>query len=94
MKTVKLFPGMILSVLIAAFAVWLERLLPVHLIGAAVIAMFIGMILNRFLQNLGKDASSVSWFSRVVLIGEENGVELITAEHKQIINAKRKRNNT
>lgn len=50
MKTVKLFPGMILSVLIAAFAVWLERLLPVHLIGAAVIAMFIGMILNRFLQ--------------------------------------------
>ena len=50
MKIIKLFPGIILSVMVAALSVWLESLLPVHLIGAAVIAMFIGMIINHFLR--------------------------------------------
>ena len=58
---------MILSVLIAAFAVWLERLLPVHLIGAAVIAMFIGMILNRFLQKSKLFTPGLKFTSKKIL---------------------------
>ena len=46
----KLIPGIILAVLIAVLATFIENLLPIHFIGAAVIAMFIGMILNTFLK--------------------------------------------
>lgn len=48
MKIFKSVPGLILSVAIAALAVFLENLLPVHLIGGAVIAMFLGMLVNHF----------------------------------------------
>ena len=44
MKAIKHIPGIVLSALIALLAIWLEGLLPVHIIGSAVIAMFIGMI--------------------------------------------------
>ena len=50
MKVLKLFPGVILSALIALLAVWLESLLPIHLVGAAVIAMFIGVLLNPLIK--------------------------------------------
>ena len=46
MKTLKLIPGILLSVAIAALACFIESLLPIHLIGSVVIAMFIGMMLN------------------------------------------------
>ena len=48
MKFLKPIPGIALSVAIAVLACWLESLLPIHVIGSAVIAMFIGMIVNRF----------------------------------------------
>ena len=51
MKILKLAPGVLLSVAIAAVACLIEELLPIHVIGSAVIAMFIGMILNYFLRN-------------------------------------------
>lgn len=51
MKILKMLPGIMLSVGVATLAWWLESLLPIHLIGAAVIAMFIGMILNHFLSD-------------------------------------------
>lgn len=44
----KYAPGIVVSVLIAAVSRWLESLLPIHIIGASVIALFIGMILNSF----------------------------------------------
>ena len=50
MKIIKLFPGIVLSIAIATLACWLESLLPIHLIGSAVIAMFIGMFLNQFIR--------------------------------------------
>ncbi len=37
-----------ISLIIAIIAKWLESLLPIHLIGASVIALFIGMLLNHF----------------------------------------------
>ena len=51
MKFLKHIPGIILSAVIAFLACWIENILPIHLIGSAVIAMFIGMLLNHFLHN-------------------------------------------
>ncbi len=49
MKTIKNYaPGIAVSLAIAALAKFLESLLPIHLIGASVIALFIGMIINIF----------------------------------------------
>lgn len=44
----KLIPGFVLALAIAALAKFLESLLPIHLIGASVIALFIGMVINCF----------------------------------------------
>lgn len=43
-----IFPGLGASLLIAVVAKIIEGLLPIHLIGASVIALFIGMIINSF----------------------------------------------
>lgn len=42
-----ILPGFLITLAIAALAKWLESLLPIHLIGASVIALFIGMLINR-----------------------------------------------
>lgn len=67
MKVIKVFPGIILSVGVALLACWLESLLPIHLIGSAVIAMFIGMILNHFLRNTKVFASGLKFTSKKIL---------------------------
>ena len=51
MKTMKLLPGIIISVSIAVIAVYIEGLLPIHLIGGAVIAMSFNIydnLINEF----------------------------------------------
>ena len=67
MKTIKLLPGILLSVLIAFAATFLESLLPVHVIGAAVIAMFIGMLLNYFLKGTGIFSTGIKFTSKKIL---------------------------
>ena len=67
MKVLKVFPGIILSVGVALLACWLESLLPIHLIGSAVIAMFIGMILNHFLRGTKLFASGLKFTSKKIL---------------------------
>ena len=67
MKVLKVFPGIILSVGVALLACWLESLLPIHIIGSAVIAMFIGMILNHFLRNTKVFASGLKFTSKKIL---------------------------
>lgn len=47
-KIVELIPGMVIALLIAGIAKYIEGLLPIHLIGASVIALFIGMGMNHF----------------------------------------------
>ncbi|MDO4547002.1 MAG: YeiH family protein [Clostridia bacterium] len=44
-----LLPGVALAVAVAAAARYIEGILPIHLIGASVIALFIGMLLNVFI---------------------------------------------
>ena len=67
MKIIKLIPGIILSVGVAALACFLEGLLPIHVIGSAVIAMFIGMILNYFLRNIKIFAPGLKFTSKRIL---------------------------
>ena len=67
MKILKLFPGVILSALIAVFAMWVESLLPVHLIGSAVIAMFVGMFLNHFIKSTDIFAGGIKFTSKKLL---------------------------
>lgn len=67
MKVLKLFPGIILSAVIAAFAMLIESIMPIHLIGSAVIAMFLGMILNHFLQKTGIFATGIKFTSKKLL---------------------------
>ncbi len=44
----RVIPGFLLSITIAAIAKFLEGILPIHLIGASVIALFLGMSINHF----------------------------------------------
>ena len=49
MEVIKKYtPGIAASIVIALVSKWLEHLLPIHLIGASVIALFIGMLVNYF----------------------------------------------
>lgn len=67
MKNLKLFYGILLSAAIALLACWLESLLPIHLIGSAVIAMFIGMALNRLLGSNRTFAPGIQFTSKKIL---------------------------
>jgi uncharacterized integral membrane protein (TIGR00698 family) len=67
MKTLKLIPGILLAVAVALVACWIESLLPIHLIGSAVIAMFIGMVLNHFLKQTTLFATGLKFTSKKVL---------------------------
>lgn len=66
-KTGKLVPGFALAVVIAAFSKFLEGLLPIHLIGASVIALFIGMIINNFLKPTPLFAGGLKFTSKKIL---------------------------
>ncbi len=44
----KYIPGIIVSLAIATLSKFLESLMPIHLIGASVIALFIGTFVNIF----------------------------------------------
>ena len=67
MKFLKLLSGIALSVAIAAVACFIEGLMPIHLIGGAVIAMFIGMVVNYFIGKNSFIASGVKFTSKKVL---------------------------
>ncbi|WP_249028984.1 YeiH family protein [Tannockella kyphosi] len=49
-KIIKIIPGVLVCFLVAFVAQWIEELLPIHMIGASIIAMFLGMFGNHFFQ--------------------------------------------
>ena len=71
MKILKLLPGIALSVCVALVACLIESaiesLLDIHIIGSAVIAMFIGMILNHFLKKIKIFSSGIKFTSKKIL---------------------------
>lgn len=64
---IKVFPGFLLSLAIALLARWLEALLPIHIIGASVIALFIGMTINFFCKPNELLASGLQFTSKRIL---------------------------
>lgn len=63
----QLIGGIALSVAIAFVAVYIEGLLPIHLIGGAVIAMFIGMVINHYFTKLNFFSSGIKFTSKKIL---------------------------
>ena len=68
---IKALPGIGLSVAVAVVATLLEKLLEgllhTHIIGGAVIAMFIGMLLNHLLRKTGVFAAGAKFTSKKIL---------------------------
>ena len=67
MKILKFLSGIAVSVAIAVVACFIENSLPIHLIGGAVIAMFIGMIINYFIGKSSFLAAGVKFTSKKIL---------------------------
>ncbi len=67
MKIIKSLPGILISVAIGALAWYLETLLPIHVVGAAVIAMFIGMVINGFLKPQNVFSAGIKFTSKKIL---------------------------
>lgn len=71
MQTIKsipaLLPGFLLAMVIAVAARFLESLLPIHLIGASVIALFIGMIINQIKKPSAYVEKGLKFTSKKVL---------------------------
>ena len=66
-KPLKTLAGIALSVAVAALACFIESLLPIHVVGAAVIAMFIGMVINNFIRKTTFFASGIKFTSKKIL---------------------------
>jgi len=60
-------PGFALSLFIAMFAKWVESLLPIHLVGASVIALFVGMVINHFFKSSEKLEAGLKFTSKKIL---------------------------
>lgn len=60
-------PGLIISLLIASLARFIESLMPIHLIGSSVIALFIGMILNQIFPPSSKIQPGLIFTSKKIL---------------------------
>lgn len=74
--------GLGLALALAALATWLESLLPIHLIGASVIALFLGMIINsvglpqHFQPGLKFTSKKVLKFA-IILLGASLNIKII-----------------
>lgn len=66
-KIGRLIPGFVLAIVLAAIAKGLEALLPIHLIGASVIALFLGMILNAIWQPTPLVGEGLKFTSKKIL---------------------------
>jgi len=62
-----LLPGFCAALVIAAAAKFLENLLPIHLVGASVIALFIGMFLNPWISKKTAFQPGLKFTSKKIL---------------------------
>lgn len=63
----KIIPGFFLALLIALISKFLEYLLPIKLIGASVIALFLGMIANHFWTYTERFSTGIKFTSKKIL---------------------------
>lgn len=66
-QIIKILPGFLIATIIAFIAKWLESLLPIHLIGSSVIALFIGMGINQIKKPSALIKSGLSFTSKKIL---------------------------
>jgi uncharacterized integral membrane protein (TIGR00698 family) len=66
-ENLSVIPGFLIALLIAAVAKLLESLLPIHLIGASVIALFIGMIINQIKKPNKMISAGLKFTSKKIL---------------------------
>ncbi|MGN0539746.1 MAG: YeiH family protein [Candidatus Fimenecus sp.] len=82
-KTGKLIPGFAAALIIAAVAKLIESLLPIHLIGASVIALFIGMIINHFWKPNDTFSAGLKFTSKkilkfaIILLGASLNIKIV-----------------
>ena len=78
----KILPGLLVAFAIALVAQWIESLLPIHLIGASVIALFIGMLLHAYLP-MDKLTDGLRFTSKkllkcaIILLGASLSIETL-----------------
>lgn len=63
----QIIPGLFLSLIIALIAKNIEKLLPIKLIGASIIALFLGMLINHFFNLKQKFIIGIKFTSKKVL---------------------------
>ncbi|MBE6688908.1 MAG: YeiH family putative sulfate export transporter [Ruminococcaceae bacterium] len=86
-RTLKIIPGLAVSLLIALAAKTIESILPIHIVGASVIALFMGMIINHFwrpecLKPGTKFASKKVLKFAIILLGASLSVGVILSVGK------------
>ena len=84
MKKVKsIIPGFALAILIAIIAKIIENVLPMHLIGGSVIALFIGIILNNYINTEGLLKDGIKFTSKrllkfaIILLGASLNIKMV-----------------
>lgn len=82
-KTGKLVPGFAAALIIAAISKLVESILPIHLIGASVIALFIGMIINHFWKPDDTFSAGLKFTSKkilkfaIILLGASLNIKIV-----------------
>lgn len=82
-KYAAVLPGFVIALAIAAIAKVIEGVLPVHLIGASVIALFLGMIINNFWKPSELFAKGLSFTSKkilkfaIILLGASLNIKMV-----------------
>ncbi len=82
-KAAAVLPGLFLAVLIAAASRFIEDMLPVHLVGASVIALFIGMIINGIRRPSGIFGEGLKFTSKkilklaIILLGASLNIKMV-----------------
>ena len=66
-KKLEVIPGFLLALLVAFCARFIESILPIHLIGASVIALFIGMGINQIKKPSKKIQAGLKFTSKKIL---------------------------
>ncbi|WP_210994102.1 YeiH family protein [Acholeplasma granularum] len=66
-KIRKIMPGILLSFTIAVFAILINNILPIDLIGAALISLLLGMLLNPIISKKAQFQKGIDWSGKYIL---------------------------
>ena len=82
-KIFSYLPGIVLALVIAFAAQFIENILPVHIIGGSVIALFIGMFLNTIIDTENSLKPGISFTSKrllkfaIILFGASLNISIV-----------------